>query len=306
MFKTALYWFALVLVAMPAAFLYFERSLLSDMAVFIWILSGIVVLYRAKKCGNKGLTPVQRKVLVLFGAFMAAFSFINQIFSFLGFDVVFWNPPYSIGEFGVLFCGLSIMYFALLGSRPLILPAAFPGIVLSVYQLYELYESNIEWIAAPLLDPTTELSVFVLNLLGVGAAWNNEYVISFLSRDGVPMGVRIVIDCTGIWSLSAFTASIILVSLAFPRVFSRKGFLYIAVGYIGTYAANILRVVAICLSAYLYGHSGATIDTHLHAGWIAFSGWMLIFWYFFFARYLLKEPAGKALQAKDEGDKAKV
>jgi exosortase/archaeosortase family protein len=169
------------------------------------------------------------------------------------------------------------------------LPAGFSAFVITVYQVYEIYEKNLEWIAAPLLGPSTQLSVHVLNILGINATGSADYVISFIARDKIPAAVQIVIDCTGIWSLSAFTASVLLVSLGFPKIFSRKGAMYLAVGYAGTYAANILRIVAICLSVYYDRSSGLVAATHMHAGWIAFSGWMLVFWYLFFSRYLLKK-----------------
>jgi len=125
--------------------------------------------------------------------------------------------------------------------------------------------------------------------MGIRAAWSGDYVISYTATDGFPAAVQIVADCSGVWSLSAFTASVLLVSLAFPKIFSKKGALYVAVGYIGTYAANILRIVAICLSVYYDRSSGLVPATHMHAGWITFSGWMLVFWYVFFSRYLLKK-----------------
>ena len=295
MFKAAVYWFIASVLALVGAFVYFQKSLLSDMVVFISVISGVAILFLAKKAQKK-MPAVQRAALFIAGLFIAALSFVNQVSSLLGAPVEFWNPPYSIGEFGVLASGLSVMYFAYLGSRPLILPAAFPALTLTIYQLYEnqrLFQTDIdrlvEHIASPLLGPTTYISVQILRLLGIAATYTPDYMIEFLTREGQIMRVQIIIDCTGIWSLSAFTASLIVVSFAFRKVFTKKGLSYIAVGYAGTYAANILRVVAICVSAYLWGGSGLTDETHKHAGWIAFSGWMVIFWYFFFSRYILKK-----------------
>lgn len=293
MFKIATYWFITTLVALLAWFVYFPKSLLSHMVLFIWVISGIVVLYRARKVERSRMPDFQRIFFLIIGTLIIILSFINQIFNFINIQFIFWNPPYSIGEFAVLVSGLTIIFFTILGYRPLMLPASFPLITLFVYQVFDLFQENIEWIASPLLGPTTWLSVKVLNLLGINASISSDYVINFLTREGQMMNIPIVIDCTGIWSLGAFTASVLLVAMVFPRIFSRKGPLFIAIGYIGTYAANIIRVTIICFSAYLYGYSGATIMTHIHAGWIAFSIWMFIFWYFFFSRYLLKKEGKK-------------
>jgi exosortase/archaeosortase family protein len=288
-FRGTLYWFIVNAVLLVGAFFCFERSLSSDMAVFIGILAGIVVLYSALKKNPERMPSKKRASFVVLGLLIALFSFANEFLALTGTDMHFWNPPYSIGEFGVLLSGLSVAFFAYIGYSALMIPAGFPAFVITAYQVYEIYQKNLEWIAAPLLGPTTQLAIFVLNQIGINASGSKDYVIHFIARDGIPAAVQIVIDCTGIWSLSAFSASVLLVSLSFPKVFSRKGALYLAAGYIGTYAANILRIVAICLSVYFDRSSGLVPATHMNAGWIAFSGWMMIFWYMFFSTYLLKK-----------------
>jgi len=288
-FRASLYWFTAYVILLIGGFLLFDRSLFSDMAVYIGILSGIIVLYSAKKKKPVKMPPKKRTFYIALGLLVAFSSFANELLALIGSNMHFWNPPYSLGEFTVLLSGLSVAFFAFLGYSALMLPSGFSALVITVYQIYDIYEKNLEWIAAPLLGPTTQLAVLVLNILGVNATWSKDYVISYIARDGIPAAVQIVIDCTGIWSLSAFSASVILVSLSFPKVFSAKGSVYLAVGYIGTYAANILRIVAICLSVYYDRTSGLVPATHMHAGWIAFSGWMLVFWYVFFFTYLLKK-----------------
>jgi exosortase/archaeosortase family protein len=292
-FRTSFYWFIIYVILLVGGFFLFDRSLFSDMAVFIGILSGIIVLYSAKKKTQGKMSSNKKVIYIALGLLIAAFSFANEFLALIGLDMHFWNPPYSLGEFSVLLSGLSFAYFAFLGYSALMVPAGFSAFVITVYQIYDMYAKNLEWIAAPLLGPSTQLSVLVLNVLGVKASGSSDYIISYIARDNFPAAVQIVTDCTGIWSLSAFTASVLLVSLAFPKIFSRKGAMYLAVGYIGTYAANILRIVAICLSVYYDRTSGLVPATHMHAGWIAFSGWMLIFWYMFFSTYLLKKEKGK-------------
>jgi exosortase/archaeosortase family protein len=288
-FKTSLYWFFLNAALLAAGFFFFEHSLLSDMAVFIGALSGVIVLYTAKRTDLARMPAKKRVPFVAAGLLIALFSFANGILSLAGTGAHFWNPPYSIGEFAVLLSGLSVAYYAYLGYSALMVPAGFSAFVITVYQLYEIFEKNLEWIAAPLLGPSTQLSVLVLNLSGIKATGSDNYIINFIARDGVQTGVQIVTDCTGIWSLSAFAASVLLVSIAFPKIFTRKGSAYIAAGFLGTYAANILRIVAICLSVYYDRNSGLVPATHMHAGWVAFSGWMLIFWYLFFSMHILKK-----------------
>ncbi|RLI90976.1 MAG: hypothetical protein DRO89_04845 [Candidatus Altiarchaeales archaeon] len=281
MYKTAKYWFLTVIILLLGWFFVFQGGFLSHFPIFIWVVTAVAVLYKARRSRAGGLPKWKKIGIIALGAFFCIFSFISVP---LGFG----NPPYSIAEFSILLSGITLILFACLEFKPILLPSSIPLISILGFQTYELFKENVEWIAAPLLGPTTRLTVIVLNILGMGVS-QTDNTISFLTRGGQPMNIPIVIDCTGIWSLGAFTASVLLVMLVFPKVLSRKGVIFVGVGYIGTYLANILRITIICVSAYLYGYSGATQMVHIHAGWVAFSLWMTTFWYFFFSRYLLKK-----------------
>ncbi len=287
MYQTVKYWFITSSIILLAAFTYFylssNISLTSHYSLFIWFIAGIGALYTAKNKTNKGLTGNESLAIYTLGI-LAAVS------SFTCIDIGFCNPPYNMGEFTILLSSLSIIYFTYLRYRPIIVPSAFPLISVLGYQVFDLFQENIDSLSQPFVEPTTELTAFILKFFGISVEVNGN-IISFLSINGSLIPIKIVPDCTGIWSLGAFTASLILVALVFPRVFSRESMPYIIVGYVGTYVANITRVVLICLSAYFYGYSGATEIVHVHAGWVAFSTWMILFWYLFFSRYLLHEKS---------------
>jgi hypothetical protein len=40
------------------------------------------------------------------------------------------------------------------------------------------------------------------------------------------------------------------------------------------------------LSGYYFGPTGIIEQVHIHIGWICFSAWMIIFWYYFFTRQI--------------------
>jgi hypothetical protein len=42
----------------------------------------------------------------------------------------------------------------------------------------------------------------------------------------------------------------------------------------------------IFVSGYLYGPVGVIQTAHIHIGWVAFSLWMFVFWYYVFTRFL--------------------
>ena len=60
--------------------------------------------------------------------------------------------------------------------------------------------------------------------------------------------------------------------------------LLIGIGYIGTFCANVLRILLIALSGYFFGPVGVIEQVHIHIGWICFSLWLIIFWYYYFTR----------------------
>ncbi len=281
MYRIVKYWFLTVIILLIAWFFTLPEGFLSHMPIFIWIVTAIAVTYKTKKSKPEKIPKEQKISLIILGSLTCLFSFISV-------PIGFGNPPYSIAEFSILLSGITLIIFTYREYKPILLPSSIPLITIIGFQIYELFEENINWIATPLLEPTTNLTVVVLNILGLGASQTNN-TITFLTQQGQPMNIPIVIDCTGIWSLGAFTASMFLVMLVFPQALTKKGAVFIAAGYVGTYLANILRITLICMSAYLYGYSGATQLVHIHAGWIAFSLWMITFWYLFFSHYLLKK-----------------
>lgn len=280
-YRTAKIWFSVVMVIVFASFLIFPKSLDSNMALFIWIISGIAVLYRARKLEKAEISPNYKKLCIILGISMCLLSFISV-------PIGFTNPPYSIGEFSILLVGITFIIFAFLEFKPLLFPSSFPLIAILGYTIFDLLHNSIDAIAAPMIPPVVIISVFVLNLLGINATYV-ENIISYTTANADLMRVSIVSDCTGIWSLGAFAVAVLAVLSIFPKIISKKILLFVAIGFIGTYIANLIRVLLICLSGYYYGYSGVTQMMHVELGWIAFSIWMGVFWYIFFSKFFPKK-----------------
>lgn len=243
----------------------------------IWLLSGIAVLYLA---GKKPLY-LEDKLL----PWVLLTGLLLCILSLLSIPTGLTRPPYSIGEYSLFLSGVDILIFGFLRLRALLLPVALPALAVIGSSLYELFLRHQDWITAPLIPLTTFLSVAAMNAVGVHAI-ARENVITFLSSAGEPIALTIISDCTGIMSLGTFTIAVIIVLANFPQVISRSSALWILVGYIGTYLANIIRIVLIPLSGYYFGPVGVMERVHVHIGWVIFSLWMIIFWYYFFTRQI--------------------
>jgi exosortase/archaeosortase family protein len=262
----------LLVILLVSATTYFEFD-----AFGVWILSCIAIVYLSRK-PMVFLTDPWRKWVTLLGACIAAFSFIS-------ISIGFTHPPYSIGEYTILLSGVGLIIFGIFGFRSFLLPISIPFIAVAGYSSYELFLRNQDWLTAPLVPLTTTISVSILNLIGINTVVRDN-VFSFMSVAGEPISLTIVSDCTGIMSLGTFTIAALIVLFSFPVAITRKSIGWLALGYIGTYCANILRIILISISGYYFGPVGVMEHVHVNIGWIVFSVWMIIFWYYFFTRQI--------------------
>ena len=254
------------------------ESYLKIDAIFVWALSCIALLYQFRENSFHELSGYSQKAVILAGILLCILSFIN-------IPIGFGNPPYSIGEFTLFIAGIGIILFGVLGNRTPLLPIAFPAIAVIGFQAYELIIRHQEWITAPLIPFILSISSSLFRLYGIPVV-TYANIISFTAVTGDPIHLSIVSDCTGIWSLGTFTVAALIVLSSFEKGRTKNGLILIAIGYIGTFIANLGRIFIIGLSGYYFGPAGVIETVHIHAGWIMFSFWMIIFWYYFFTRQL--------------------
>jgi exosortase len=274
-YKIAKIWTFFCIVTLIGFILTQKSSYFEIDAFGMWVLSCLVILYLSRKKTDQ-FSDNQQRIIILIGILMCIFSFISIP---LGIS----NPPYSIGEISLLLSGIGVIVFGLFNFRSLVLPVSIPFIAVVGFGLYELFIRNEEWITAPLIPFIVTLTIGMLNLLGINAAADRN-IISFISMTGDPVYLAIVSDCTGIWSLGTFTVSVIIVLSSFPKSISKKSLLIIGIGYLGTFCANILRILIISLIGYFFGPAGIIEQVHVHTGWVVFSLWLVIFWYYYFTR----------------------
>jgi exosortase/archaeosortase family protein len=274
-YKIAQFWTFFCILTLVAAILIQKSSYMEIDAFGMWVLSCLAILYLSRKKTGRFSASQQRMIIVI-GIMMIIFSFISTP---LGIS----HPPYSIGELSLLLSGIGVIVFGLLNFRSLVLPVSIPFLAVIGYGIYELFIRNETWITAPIIPYIVALTISLLNFFGIRAVSDGN-VVSFISLTGAPVYLSIVSDCTGIWSLGTFTVTVIIVLSSFPKSISKKSILLIGIGYFGTICANIIRILAISLSGYYFGPSGIIEQVHVHIGWIVFSLWLVIFWYYYFTR----------------------
>ncbi len=275
--KIAKIWTLFCLLTLGSFILTQNASYMEIDALSMWILSCGAIIYLSEK--DIGQPPAKLNFLFLF------IGFLICLLSIISIPLGITNPPYSIGEFSLLLSGIGIIIFAILGFRSLILPVSIPFLAVIGYGGYEVFVRNEDWITAPLIPVLTNITTHLLNFLGIDAVSKGN-IISFTSLPGSPIHISIVSDCTGIWSLGTFTIAVIIVLSTFPASITKRSALVIAIGYFGTIIANITRILSIALAGYFFGPAGVIENVHVHIGWIVFSTWMVIFWYYYFTRHL--------------------
>jgi len=275
--KIATIWTFFCIVTLLAYVLSQKSSYMEMDAFGMWVLSSLAILYLARKKTGQ-FSKNQQRIIVLIGFLMCSFSFIS-------IPTGITNPPWGMGELSLLLSGIGVILFGLLNFRTLVLPVSIPFIAVIGFGVYELFIRNEAWITAPLIPFIVILTIWLLNLFGIPSVVDGN-IISFISTTGDPVYLAIVSDCTGIWSLGTFTIAVIIVLSSFPQSISRKSMILIGIGYIGTFCANVIRILVISLSGYYFGPRGVIEQVHVHIGWIVFSLWMIIFWYYYFTRQI--------------------
>jgi exosortase/archaeosortase family protein len=128
----------------------------------------------------------------------------------------------------------------------------------------------------------------ILSWLGVG---NSVHAVSWFTAPGltftpvkmsVPVTVVISTSCSGIYSFGIFASAFVAFLLTEYERPSRRLWLLLALGFLASYVANLLRMVVIVLVGY-YADSAQTdlqnlLLAHSYAGWIIFLGWLALFW----------------------------
>lgn len=235
---------------------------------FVWVAVGVIVLYKARYQPSLGLSIPLKIVCVLFGLSACVLAFSMDSF--------------RMPEVSLLLSGLSIIFFAVLGFRGLIIPTGVPIVVsLASRFIRPLMVSLIE----PLVKLTFLVVSFVFGLFVEVQTRDVNNVLSFKSVNGVFMNIGIDNSCSGIWSLGAFVIAMFLVLIVFPYIF-REWILFFSIGFAVTYFLNIVRIVFVCFVGYYTGSYEQVMFAHTHIGWILFTIWMIVFWYFFISEFL--------------------
>lgn len=144
----------------------------------------------------------------------------------------------------------------------------------------------------------------VLSLLGVP---NSVHAVAGYTAPGLTftpvnssVAATLVIStaCSGIYSFGIFAAAYVAFLLTEYAKPSRRLWLLVGLGFLASYAANLLRMVVIVLVGYYTDTAQSDLQNlllaHSYAGWIIFLAWLALFWGILFKFLPLEKERGTA------------
>ncbi len=126
---------------------------------------------------------------------------------------------------------------------------------------------------------------------------------------GTPVTLVITTACSGIYSFGIFAAAYIAFLLTEYARPSRRLWLVLGLGFLASYAANVLRMVVIVLVGYYTDTVQSDLQNlllaHSYAGWILFLAWLALFWGVLF-KFLPLEKEAEARAAPETAPPIRV
>lgn len=104
-----------------------------------------------------------------------------------------------------------------------------------------------------------------------------KYILFEDLNQGIVQQVSIAKSCAGITSIQIFSSALFSYLWLEYRRLSNELFIFLFLGIVVSYFANLFRMATIVLSGHYYGMD--VFDTvHKSAGWLIFTFWIFIFW----------------------------
>jgi len=242
----------------PVTLIFFKFS-----STFIVIVPFTLLIWFAAEWGEiSEIREKGSKQEILLGVAIYSLNLMRNLLTFNE------KPMFGLSDMLIAFICVSLAYYGVKGIRKFILPIAYMTILVVGYQL-EFMITEVVFLENFLAQTITAM----LNFLGIHASANANLVILQTPQDTY----QFIIDstCTGIKGMLAYGSLAVLMVIDVKTTRKRK-IICIAVGAIGTFLVNILRLFTIFISCYFFGQETA-MAVHTYLGYSLFIVWVIIF-----------------------------
>lgn len=209
-------------------------------------------------------------IIIVLGSFFLYYAIVPFVPS-VGF--------YGITNYFVLLSGLLLIFFEI----PAFKEAFTSFFLLAAGALSGLAFRWIELQISPVVPYYVYLFASVLRILGITATTPNPTTLMLYKSEGMlPVPVLFEAGCIGVYSLLIFS-TLLVITMVESNSSKRTKLLWSAIGLIGVFVVNIIRLIIVILAIYFYGYpTGQSV--HQVIGYILFLSWLAIFLYMFSKR----------------------
>jgi len=240
-------------IAIPNVGLDYQYFFITAIVLFAWF---IIKWEAVKGISRKGTKPEIAAGLALVGADYA-FNAVR-------------GSTVGIVDLIVVFIGTIVIFYGAKSLRLFWVPLAYGLILLLGYQI-EIYTPNY----VALQDWLAGVMAASVRALGINAVASGEIVFMSMAN-GAPLLLDVAGSCTGLQGILAFGLLSTMTLLDFKPKLARVIPLF-AVGFLGAFLINILRLLVVFLTFEFLGtDAGETM--HVYFGYLIFVAWVLVFW----------------------------
>ncbi len=204
---------------------------------------------------------------------------VASVLVFVGIASLFLSYRYLSREYEFLIRYKELLYFFV---TPVLVFYFFITIGLDKFLLNTAF--GRAWLGTVMYFSRSFLHLIGLPFSGAG----NEIVLRAPDYS-TPVTLLVTEACSGIHSSFLFLAFFAMMLVDLRGGLSRKmGLVYFVIGGVGTYSANIVRIVVLALITYYVGFD-AMKTFHDYFGFVFFIGWIFVFWLWVYRRVQLPE-----------------
>ena len=187
-----------------------------------------------------------------------------------------WTISFEYFLFAVFFAASVWLVYEINGLKRFLICLFFLAATSFFYMVDALYPFGTMWVLQVFAPLAASSAVYILNWLGYNAqlAPYNYMGMPILLSPGLPP-LAIGWPCAGVHSLFIYTF-VILLFLRDAAFSLEKKIFYVAVGAIGTFMVNVLRIVTICIIGTNIGREAMNLF-HSYFGELFFITWIVVY-----------------------------
>lgn len=191
------------------------------------------------------------------------------------------KPMFGLTDMAVSFVCICVALYGFKGLRHFVIPSVYLVVLIVGYQL-EFAIEQVSGLQVFLAGLITSVVTFVTPTFNVGN------LITIKTLTGGYQALAIDADCTGLKGMIAY-GSLAVITMIDIRASKQKKILSSIIGLVGTFLVNIVRLLVIVLSCYVFGIDTA-MAVHTYLGYGLFMIWLIVFWHLS-EKFILK-PVG--------------